>query len=117
MLAGHAEKNRQARAGGHKDRVVAFHAHQLVERDALAHDHVGLEFHAHAAQVVDFFFHDRLGQAELRNAVDQHAAQLVQRFKDAHAMAFLNQIAGGRKPRRPAADDSHALARGRSDGR
>jgi hypothetical protein len=116
VLAGHAEKNGQARAGGHEDCVVAFHAHQFVERDALADDDVGLELHAHAAQVVDFFLHDCLGQTKLGNAVDEHAAQLVQRFKDAHAMALLDEIARGGKARRTAAHDGYAFAGGRSNG-
>ena len=34
----------------------------------------------------------------------------MQRLKDAHAMALLDQVSGGAKPRRPAADDGHALA-------
>ena len=95
MLAGNAEKDRQSRAGGHKDRVVVLVLHQLVDGDALADDHVGLELDAHPAQVVHLALDNRLGQAKLRDAVDQHAAQLVQSLKDAHAMALLDQVSGG----------------------
>jgi hypothetical protein len=59
---------------------------------------------------------DGFGQAKLGNAVDEHAAQFVQRLKDTDAMAFLHQIARGGKPGRTAADDGHALAGGGSDG-
>ncbi len=69
--------------------------HQLVDGDAFADDDVGFELDAHAAQVVDFAFDDGLGQAELGNAVDEHAAEFVQGLKDADAMAFLHEIAGG----------------------
>ena len=116
MLAGHAEEHRQARAGGDKDRVVAFVAHQLVEGDALAHDHVGLELDAHAAQVVDLAFDDGLGQAELGNAIDEHAAELVQRLKDAHAMALLDEVAGSRKPAGPLPTMATLLPVARRDG-
>ena len=117
MLAGHTEKHRQPRAGSHKNCIVPLDAHQLVECDAFAHHHVGFELDAHAAQVVDFFLHDGFGQPELGNAVDEHAAQLVQRLKDAYAMALLDEIACCREPRRTAAHDGHALAGGRSNGR
>jgi hypothetical protein len=36
VLAGHIEEDRQTGAGGHKDRVIALVAHQLVQRDALS---------------------------------------------------------------------------------
>ena len=62
VLAGHAEKYGQARAGGDKDCVVAFDAHQFIERDAFADDDVGFEFDAHAAQVVDFLLTMDLGR-------------------------------------------------------
>ena len=68
------------------------------------------------AQIVHLALDDRLGQAELGNAVDEHAAQLVQRLKDAHAMALLDEVAGGGEAGRAAADDGHAFARGRRDG-
>ena len=112
MFAGHAEKDRQSRAGSHEDRVVVFVAHQLIDGYALADDDVGLELDAHAAQVVHFFFHNCLGQAELRNAIDEHAAELVQGFKNADAMALLDQVSRGREAGRTAADNGHALARG-----
>jgi hypothetical protein len=91
-------------------------AHQLVDGYALADDDIGLKLDAHAAQVVHFALDDRLGQAELGNAVDEHAAEFVQRFEDAHAMALLDQVAGGGEAGGAAADDGYALAGRRSDG-
>ena len=41
----------------------------------------------------------------------------MQRLKDAHAMALLDQVACGREAGRTAADDGHAFAGGRRDGR
>ena len=58
---------------------------------------------------------DLLGQAELRDAVHQHAARLVQRLEDGHLVAVARQVAGGRQPRRAGADDRDPLAGRRGD--
>ena len=54
--------------------------HEFVESDGAAYNHVGLKFHAHPAHVIELLANDVLGQAELRNAVDEHSAELMQRF-------------------------------------
>ena len=117
VLAGDAEELRQTRASGNEDCVVSLDAHQFIERDAFADDHVGFKFDAQRAQVVYFLANDALGQAELWNAVDEDAAELVKRLKDADVMAFLDEVAGCRKTRGTAADDGHAFTGRRSDGR
>jgi hypothetical protein len=43
-------------------------------------------------EVRDFAFDDRLGQAELGNAVHQHAARFVERFEDRDAVTHLCEI-------------------------
>ena len=111
VLAGDAEKLRQSGAGGDENRVVVLVPHQFVDGDALADHHVGLELDAHAAQVVHLALDDGFGQAKLRNAVDEYAADLVQSLKNAHPMAFLDEVSGGAQTGRPAAHNGHALAR------
>ena len=73
-----------------------FVVHQLVDSDALAHHHIGLELNAHPAEIIHFALHDGLGQAKLRDAIDEHAAEFVQSFKDAHTMTLLDEVSGGR---------------------
>ncbi len=114
VLAGNAEEDGQAGAGGDEDRVEVLVVHQLVDGDAFADDDVGFKLDAHAAQVVDFALDDGLGQTKLRNAVDEHAAELVERFKDADAMALLDEISCGGETGGTAADDGDVFAGGRA---
>ena len=48
---------------------------------------------------------DLLGQAELGDAVDQHAARLVQRLEDGHLVAARARSAAQARPAGPGADD------------
>ena len=50
-------------------------------------------------QVVDLLLHDGLGQTELGNAVDQHAAGQMQGLVNRHLIAQLRQIARRRSGR------------------
>ena len=84
--------------------------HQLVDGHGLADDDVGLELHAAAAQHVDLEAHNVLRQTELRNAIHQHSAELVQRFEDVHLVAHLDEVAGAGQSGRAAADDGDFLA-------
>ena len=61
---------------------------------------------------------DALGQAELRDAVDQHAAGHVQRLEDRHLVAQLGQVDRAGQPRGAGADhgDLPAGSRGRRRG-
>ncbi len=53
-------------------------------------DHVvEMELHAHLLEAVDLLEQDRLGQAELGDAVEEHAARLVQGLEDVHLVAAL----------------------------
>ncbi len=71
------------------------------------------KLHAHLAQVVHLAAHDVLGQAELRDAINEHTAQFVQCLKDGYAVTLLNQVSCDSESGRTAADDGDALARRR----
>ena len=59
----------------------------------------------------DLARHDALlREAELGDAVDQHAAHLVQRLEDLHGVAHPRQIAGAGQSGGAAADDGHFAA-------
>ena len=77
-LAGDAHEAGQAGAGAYEHGLIAVLAHQLVDGEHLADDHVALEIHAHLLQAVDLLLDDGLGQTELGDAVHQHAAGHVQ---------------------------------------
>ena len=68
------------------------------------------------SQPLHFLVHDLLGQAELRDAIHQHAARLVQRLVNGHVVAELGQFARGRQAARAGADHRHFPAAGRRDG-
>ena len=52
---------------------------------------------------------DVLRQAELGDAVDQHAADLVQRLEDGDVVALLDEVAGGGEAGGAAADEATFL--------
>ena len=62
---------------------------------------------------LDFGPDDALGQTELGDAVDQHAARHMQRLEDRHLMPQLGQVDRAGQARRAGADDGHLLAGGR----
>jgi hypothetical protein len=114
VFAGDVHEPGEAGAGGDEDGVEAFLAEQFVDRHRLADDDVGLEFDPHAAEVVDFALDDFFGEAELGDAIDEHAADLVQRLEDGDGVALLDEVAGAAQPGRSAADDGDLLSRNRS---
>ena len=57
-------------------------------------------------EAVDLGLDDVLGQAELGDAVDQHAARGVERLEDRDVVALLGELAGGGQAGRAGADDA-----------
>ena len=98
-LAGDAGELRRSRAGAHEHRVVAHLAQQLRDGEQLADDGVEPDLDAHLLQVFDLGVDDDVGQAELGDAVLQHAAGHVQRFEDGHRHAVAGQFAGAGQAR------------------
>ena len=77
VLAGDAHEHRQAGPVGDEDGVEALFLHQFVDGVGLPDDHVADDLDAQLAELVRLRpVDDLLGQAELGDAVDQHAAGL-----------------------------------------
>ena len=76
-LALDAQVAGQARARAHEHGVEAAVLHELIDVVQLAHQRVHLERHALVAQLRHLALHEVLRQAELGDAVGQHAAHLV----------------------------------------
>jgi hypothetical protein len=117
VLAGDAEEVWQPRAGGDEHGIITFLAKQLVHGHGLADNHVGLKLDAHPPHVLDFLPDDLLRQTEFRDAVNQHAADFVQRLQHAHFVSLLNEVTGAAQSCRTAADNGDFLAGRWGDGR
>ena len=96
-------------AGADEDRLVAV-ALQVVHRQGAANGRVGADFNAQLDQLLLVAVQNALGQAELRDAVAQHAADLLAAFKNGHIVTAAGQQYADGDARRAAADDGHALA-------
>ena len=108
VLAGHVHEDRQPGADGDEDRVELFA--QLGQGVGLADDGVRLDLDAVGDEAVDLGLDDGLRQAELRDAVDQHAAGGVERLEDRDVVADPGELAGRGEPGRARADDRDPLA-------
>jgi len=111
VLTGDIHEHGRARTGCQEDGAVII-GQKFVDGDGTAHQRVQGKLHAHGAQFRDFFLHDGLRQAELGDAVNQHAARLVERFKNCNRMPQLREMTRRRETRRPRPDNRH-LASGR----
>ncbi len=104
----HAEEHRQPRPAADEDRVEALLGQQLVDGDERAHHGVGHDLDAERRQRLDLGRDDVLGQAELGDAVGEHAARRVQRLEDRDRVAELRELACARQAGRAGADDRAA---------
>ena len=111
VAAGDARGAAELQAEGEQHGVVR--VAQFVERDVLADAHVAADIDADRADHIDVLVDDVVGQAVFRDAPARHAAGLVERFEDGHAVALLRQVEGGGKAGRAGADDGDFLAGGR----
>ena len=112
IFAGDVHEAGQPRAAADEHRFKAVFAHQLVDREHAADDHVGLYLDAEGDEVVDLFLYDQLGQAEFGDAVHEHAARKVQRLEHGDLIPALGEVARAGEPRRPAADHGDLVAVG-----
>ena len=103
VLARDVHEDRQAGADGEEDRVEPLA--QLGQGVGLADDRVRDDRDAVGDQAIDLGLDDVLGQPELRDAVDQHAAGGVERLEDRHVVAELGQLARGGQAGRAGPDD------------
>ena len=94
VLSQDVEEVRQAGART-DEHAVDTAVEQLVDGDGLADEDVQPDVHTHLPQLVDLRPHDLLRQAELRDAVDEHAAGLVEGLVDPDLVAAPGQLARG----------------------
>ena len=107
-IAGNAEHRRIAGAGADEDGVEAHLVDHLLDGEQAADQRVAFELDAELAQIVDFGVDHRVGQAEIGNAVFQHAAGLVERLEDGHLAAGLGHVGGAGHAGGTGADDARS---------
>ena len=99
-------------AGADKDGLEPV-PEQIVDLQRLPHIGVGADLDVLQAQVAVFkVVQHTLRQPEFRDAVAQHAADLVVAFKDRHIIAIAGQNDRDGQPGRAGTDDGHPLAVG-----
>ena len=109
-LAGDPEEAGQAGAGAQEDGLVALVGEQLIDGNGPADHCVGDHLHAQSLQSGHLAGHDGLGQTELGDAVDQHAAGLVEQLVNGDLVTHTGQVAGAGQSGRAGANDGHAMA-------
>ena len=110
VLALDTHEPRQACSRADEYGIETLLLHQRIDGHGAAHYDVGLEPDAQLAQRTDLTRHDLiLRKAELRYAVYQHAAQLVQRLEYRNLIPHLGQIARTGKARGAAAHDGDTV--------
>ena len=109
VLTGDVEELGQARARGDVDGVKALGEELLGVGDA-ADDGVVLKLDAHLLQAVDLALDDGLGQTELWDAVDEHAAAGEEGLEDGDVKAVSGELAGAGDAGRAGAHDGDLLA-------
>ena len=116
ILARNAHEFRQTGSRADKHSLEAFLVHQLVDGDRPSDNHIGLYFDSERLDSVDLALEDGvLRKPELRDAIFQHTAGLVEGFEDRDIVAFLGQVGGAGQACRSGTDDGNLrAARGRS---
>ena len=104
VLAGDAHEVRQTGAGAEEDCVETVLREQLLDARGLTDDEVAADLDTELLEVADLVLDDFLGQPELGDAVDQHAAGLVQRLVDSDLVAAQRKVGGAGETRRPRTD-------------
>ena len=108
ILSRDAHKLRKTGAGADEHGLEAHLVKEFVDGYGAANEHVGLNLHAEFLNVGDFVGEDLLlREAELRNAVLQHAAGFMESLVDGHVIAPLREVGSAGKAGRAGADDGH----------
>ena len=111
VFSGDAHELGKSGSGADEHGGEALLVQKLVDGDGFAHDHVGFDLHAERLHVFNFLLHHGfLGETELGNPVDQHAAGLMKRFKDGHVIAHFRQIPGAGKACGAGTDHGYLLS-------
>ena len=105
--AGGADVSRLVDAGREQHGVVAFT--QLGQADIVADLAIEMEGHPGVAQQLLAPLHDVLLELEVRDAIDQQAADPVVAIEDRDLVALAPQLLGSGQPARTGADDRDPL--------
>ena len=112
VLAGDVEELGQAGAGCHVNGIEALLVEKLVGVGQVAHHGVELKLDAQLLEAVDLALDNGLGQTELGDAVDEHAAAGEERLEDGDVKAVTRKLAGAGDAGGAGADDGDLLAVG-----
>ena len=96
-------------AGGDKDRGISV-AEKIFDGQRFTECRIGAEENAHSLHQMLIPGDQGLGKTEIRNAVFQHAADLIVVIKHGDVVSILCQLNGGGQPRRAGTDDSDFFA-------
>src|ERR1035437_2051049 len=109
MLTRNVHELRESGAGADVDCVVTFFSDEFIDGHGSTYDHISLELDSHLAHVVELLVDDLFGQAEFGNAIDEHTAEFMERFKNTNLVTLLDEIAGNGETRGTAAYDGELL--------
>ena len=110
ILSGDSHELRQSRSGADKYGLKALVLHQLVDGYGLSDDHVGLNLDSKLLYILNLRSHySGLGQTELGDAVNQHAAGLVKGLENGNLIAHLSQVSGTGQSRRTGTDHRYLM--------
>ena len=107
-LARDAHEARVARAGADEHGMETHLVDHLLDGEEAPDQCVALEFHAELLELADLGIHDRVRQAEVRNAVLEHAARLVEGLVDRDITARLGHVGRARHAGGAGSDDADA---------
>ncbi len=110
VLARDLEEAGQAGAHGEVEGIKALLVEELLSVEQSAGDGVVLELDAELLQAVDLALDDLLGQAELGDAVGQHAAAGEEGLEDGDVEALTGELAGAGDAGGAGAHDGDLLA-------
>ena len=108
LAAGHRQIARHARPRRQHDRVKA--AAQLLPTDVAADVHTAAQLDPLSRQLLRAALDEPLFDLEVRHAEAHQATDRLVALEQRHAMPGPAQLLGRRHPRRPGADDGHAVA-------
>ena len=104
-IARDTEHRRIAGAGADEDGIEAELIAHLLDGEQAADQRIALELDAELAQILDFRVDHLVGQAEIGDAVFQHAAGLMECLVDRHLASGLGHVGRTRHAGRPGTDD------------
>ena len=111
VLARDAHEFREARAGPYEHSLEPFLVEKIVYGQGSAYDDIRLDLHAKLAHFLDFVRKHRvLWKAELGDAVNQHAADLVKGLEYGDVVAPFREVARAGKTCRAGAHYCHLFS-------